>query len=57
MGVNDYACFLDKRGVLRSIASKLAPTNFRRIQALQAVQEASATTALVLINSSISSSA
>jgi hypothetical protein len=26
MDVNDYACFLDARVVLRSIASKLAPT-------------------------------
>ncbi|MDF9902397.1 UNVERIFIED_ORG: hypothetical protein OKW15_000353 [Pseudomonas reinekei] len=26
MVVNDYACDLDKRGALKSIASKLAPT-------------------------------
>ncbi|MGF6200399.1 hypothetical protein QF012_002426 [Pseudomonas laurylsulfatiphila] len=26
MVVNDYACELDKRGALESIASKLAPT-------------------------------
>ncbi|MDF9907344.1 UNVERIFIED_ORG: hypothetical protein OKW15_005300 [Pseudomonas reinekei] len=28
MVVNDYACELDKRGALESIASKLAPTVF-----------------------------
>jgi putative Mg2+ transporter-C (MgtC) family protein len=28
MDVNDYACLLDKRVALRSIASKLAPTIF-----------------------------
>ncbi|MGF6199317.1 hypothetical protein [Pseudomonas laurylsulfatiphila] len=27
MVVNDYACDLDKRGALESIASKLAPTD------------------------------
>jgi len=27
MDVNDDACFLDKRGALKSIASKLAPTD------------------------------
>ncbi|MDF9905998.1 hypothetical protein QF012_001769 [Pseudomonas laurylsulfatiphila] len=26
MVVNDYACYLDKRGVLGFIASRLAPT-------------------------------
>ena len=29
MDVNDYACFLDKRSALKSIASKLAPTDRR----------------------------
>jgi hypothetical protein len=28
MVVNDNACFLDERGALESIASKLAPTGF-----------------------------
>ncbi|MNT43813.1 hypothetical protein D3C86_1491350 [compost metagenome] len=27
MDVNDYACFLDKHGALKFIASKLAPTD------------------------------
>ena len=27
MDVNDYACFPDKRGALKFIASKLAPTD------------------------------
>jgi hypothetical protein len=30
MVVNDYACDLDERGALESIASKLAPTVFQR---------------------------
>jgi hypothetical protein len=29
MDVNDYACLLDKRVVLKSIASELAPTESR----------------------------
>ncbi len=30
MVVNDNACLLAKRGALKSIASKLAPTSYRR---------------------------
>ncbi|MGF6203432.1 hypothetical protein [Pseudomonas laurylsulfatiphila] len=32
MVVNDYACELDKRGALESIASKPAPTGSRDFQ-------------------------
>ncbi|RAI64725.1 hypothetical protein DOZ80_24950 [Pseudomonas fluorescens] len=38
MVVNDNACCLIQRGALESIASKLAPTGFVCIPALQALE-------------------